>query len=166
MSLNFLKNNSYLFISIALIIFAVLPLFHPGFFTIHDNEQIGRLYELDQALKSGQFPVRIVQDLGFGFGYLLFNFYPPAVYYLGELFHLLQFSFIDSIKIVMGIGFIFSAVFMYLLVKELFGKTGALVASVFYTYAPYHSVDLYVRGALSEFFSFVSRNFLVLFKII
>lgn len=134
---------------------ACIPLFHPGFFPMHDNEQIGRLFALDNALKAGQFPVRIIQDLGFGYGYLLFNFYPPLVYYFGEIFKILSFSYIDSMKIVMGGGFIFAALSMYLFSKELFGKIPGFVASAFYTFAPYHALDLYVRGAVPEFFSFV-----------
>ncbi len=154
MVLGKIRENVFLLFALALTVLAVLPLFHAGFFPVHDNEQIGRLFELDQALKAGQFPVRIIQDLGFGYGYLLFNFYPPFIYYLGEIFHLLQFSFIDSTKIVIGLGFFLSAFFMYLFAKEYFGKVGGMVAAVFYIFAPYHSVDVYVRGALPEFFSF------------
>lgn len=149
------KEHIYLFLAIALTVFALVPLFQPGFFTIHDDEQIGRLFELDQSLKAGQFPVRIIANLGFGFSYLLFNFYPPFVYYLGEVFHLLSFSYIDSMKIVIGIAFIGSAFFMYKFSKEYFGKLGGLVSSVLYIYAPYHSIDAYVRGAIPELFSFV-----------
>ena len=149
------KENIFLILAIALTAFALLPLFQPGFFSIHDDEQIGRLFELDQALKSGQFPVRIIANLGFGFSYLLFNFYPPFVYYLGEFFKLLSFSYIDSMKIVIGLGFVGSAFFMYLLGREYFGKLGGLVSAVLYVYAPYHAIDAYVRGAIPELFSFV-----------
>lgn len=134
---------------------AVAPLFHSGFFPMHDDEQIARLYQLHLALTSGQFPPRWIPDLGFGFGYPFYNFYPPLVYYLGEIFHLLGFSLIISTKIVMALGFLLSGIFMYLLAKEFFGKIGGFVAAIFYLYAPYHSVDLYVRGALAEFYSFV-----------
>lgn len=134
---------------------AVNALFHPGFFPMHDDEQIARLYELHRALSSGQFPPRWIDGLGFGFGYPFYNFYPPFVYYLGEIFYILGFSLIISTKLVMGLGFVFSAIFIYLLAKEFFGKIGGLVTAVFYLYAPYHSVDLYVRGALAEFFTFV-----------
>lgn len=136
-------------------IFSILPLFHPGFFSMHDDEQIARLYEFHQALSAGQFPPRWVADLGFGYGYPFYNFYPPLVYYLGEIFHISGFSFIASTKIVMALGFLLSGIFMYLLAKEFFGKIGGIVAAIFYIYAPYHSVDLYVRGALAEFYSFV-----------
>lgn len=135
--------------------FTVLPLFHKGYFPVHDDEQVGRLIEMDTALKDFQIPPRWTPNLGFGYGYPLFNFYPPFIYYVGEVFHLLGFSFINSIKIVYFLGFFLSAYFMYLFAKELFGRAGGIIAAVFYTYAPYKAVDAYVRGSLSEFFAFV-----------
>lgn len=104
-----MKNK---FILPSLIIIASLiiswPLTKPGLYTMHDDQQIARLFVFDQALKHGQFPVRWVDGLGFGFGYPLFVFYPPLVYLLGELFHLAGFSFINSIKLVF-----FSAIFFF-----------------------------------------------------
>ncbi len=134
---------------------AMAALFQPGFFTMHDDQQIARLFELHNAITNGQFPVRWVSHLGFGFGYPLFNFYPPFVYYFGLIFYFLGFSLIDSTKIVIGLGFLLATLFMYLWVKKHFGKLAGLTAGILYMYAPYHSVDIYVRGALSEFFSFV-----------
>src|SRR5260370_36359340 len=87
-------------------LFAIIPLFHSGLFTMHDDEQVARLSQMYLVLSQGQFPPRWIPDLGFGFGYPLFNFYPPLVYYLGSVIHFIGFSFIDSTKIVMGIGFL------------------------------------------------------------
>ncbi|MCL5435089.1 MAG: hypothetical protein M1405_01745 [Patescibacteria group bacterium] len=150
-----LKRFLPLILLIALSFWAIKPLLSPGFFPIHDDEQIARLYELTMAVNNGQIPPRWVADLGFGYGFPLFNFYPPLIYYLGYLFHLVGFSLIDSTKIVIGLGFILSAYFMFIWVKKHYGVSGGLAAATLYTYVPYHAVDLYVRGALSEFFSFV-----------
>ena len=135
--------------------FTVLPLFHKGYFPVHDDEQVGRLIEVDIAIKDLQIPPRWTPNLGFGYGYPLFNFYPPFIYYVGEVFHLGGVGYIDSIKIVYFLGFFLSAYFMYLFGKELFGRGGGFLAAAFYTYAPYKAVDAYVRGSLSEFFSFI-----------
>lgn len=151
----FIKRNMA-FIAVGLLVtFAIMPLFRPGFFSIHDDEQIARLYEFDQALKDGQFPPRWSKLLGFGYGYPIFIFYPPLIYYLGEIFHLLGFSLIDSTKLVIACGFLLSSIFMYLWIKERFGSLAGVLSATLYTFAPYHAVDIYVRGALSEFFSFV-----------
>lgn len=122
---------------------------------MHDDQQVVRLEQLDKALKGGQFPVRWVEDLGFGYGYPLFNFYPPLSYYLGEIYHLTGLGYIDSIKLVWFTALLGSALAMYFLAKEFFGRAGGTVAALFYLYAPYHAVDAYIRGALAELFSFV-----------
>lgn len=150
-----IKKNISLLIVVGISLIACLSLFNPGFFPIHDDEQVGRLFELNYALESGHFPPRISQNLGFGYGYPFFNFYPSFVYYFAQIFVILGFSYIVSIKLMIVFGFIFASLFMYLFAKEYFGKIGGIVAATLYTFAPYHSVDVYVRGALPEFWSFV-----------
>jgi len=157
---NFFKKIINLrFFWLILLILIALPTFWrllgPGYFSMHDDLQIGRLYEMDLCLRDGQIPCRWVPDMGYGYGYPLFNYYPPLPYYLGLVFHLLGFSYIYSIKILFILGLVFSAVFAYLLGKELWGKYGGMVTAVFYLYAPYHAVDVYVRGALNEFWGLV-----------
>lgn len=153
--MKFLKKHIFLILAISFTFFALMALFHPGFFPIHDDEQIGRLHELNYDLVTLHIPPRLSQNLGFGYDYPFFNFYPPFVYYFAEIFKVSGFSYIDSTKIMIAFGFIFSAIFMYLFSKEYFGKLGGLVSAVLYIYAPYHSVDVYVRGALPEFWTFV-----------
>lgn len=141
---------------IIIILFSLIAarqLFLPGYFPMHDDLQIGRLYQMDKCIKDGQIPCRWVPDMGYGYGYPLFNFYPPFPYYLGEIFHLLGFSFINSIKLVFILGLSLSGIFMFLLTRKFWGDLGGLVSAVFYIWAPYHAVDLYVRGAMGEFWA-------------
>lgn len=149
--LNFLKKNWAVIVVILLCFWAVKSLFVPGYFTAHDDEQIARIFVLDKAIKDGEIPVRWVSDLGFGFGYPLFNFYPPLSYYAADLFHLTGFSFIDSAKFIFILGFVLSSLFMYLWSKEHFGRLGGMFAAILYVYAPYHGVEVYVRGSLPDF---------------
>ena len=157
---------------VALIILIALPTFWrllgSGYFSMHDDLQIGRLYQMDLCFRDGQIPCRWVPDMGYGYGYPLFNYYPPLPYYVGEIFHLLSFSFINSIKILVILSLIFSGIFAYLLGRELWGKYGGLVVAAFYLYAPYHAVDVYVRGALNEFWGlvFFPAVFWAVYKII
>lgn len=155
---NFFKRYQSLIIFCILIViplFAMLPLFHSGFFPMHDDEQVGRLVELAKVVSQGQIPPRWVPDLGFGYGYPLFNFYPPLFYYVGELFSFLGVGFVLSTKIALIIGFICSSISMYLWIQNRFGKMAGIFAAIVYTYVPYHAIDIYVRGAFSEFFSFI-----------
>ena len=148
------KIATLLFI-LTISVLASIPLIKPGLYTMHDDQQVARLFLFDKSIKSGQFPPRWVDDLGFGFGYPLFNFYPPAVYVLGDLFHLFGLSFISSIKLVFFTSIFLSGVSMYILTKEYLGKLSALVSASFYIFVPYRALDVYVRGALAESFSFV-----------
>jgi hypothetical protein len=52
-------------------------------------------------------------------------------------------------------GFVLAAGAMYLFSRIYLNRAGSLLSAVMYTYAPYHSIDVYVRGALPEFWSFV-----------
>lgn len=150
-----LKELLPFLIVILLVVPALLPLFKSGLFTMHDDEQIARLFDLHAALQAFHIPPRIVPNIGFGYGYPFFNFYPPFAYYVGEIFHLIGFGYIDSMKLMLGTGYMLSAVFMYIFAREFFGKLGGVVAAVAYTYVSYHAVDVYVRGAFAEFFAFV-----------
>jgi hypothetical protein len=70
-------------------------------------------------------------------------------------------------KIMMGFGIILAGIFMYFFAKELFGKIGGIVAALFYIYVPYHAIDIYVRGDVSEFwaYAFIPLVFYGLWKI-
>lgn len=125
----------------------------PGYFPMHDDFQLTRLHQMNKCIQDHQIPCRWVPDMGYGYGYPLFNFYPPFPYYLGEVFVLLGFNFITSVKLLFFLGFFLSGLFMYLFAKELWGRWGGVVAMIFYIFAPYHAVDVYVRGAMNEFWA-------------
>lgn len=140
----------FYFLVAVLTIPAVASLLQPGYFPHHDDLQVLRLQQIDKCFKDGQLPCRFVPDPGFGYGYPMFNYYPPLPYYVAEGFYLLGVDIFWSIKLTFVLSFILSGLFMYLLVGSLFGTLPGLVAAVFYVWAPYHSVDVYVRGAMNE----------------
>lgn len=143
---------------------AIWDLLKPGYFPMHDDMQVFRLHQFDKCIKDGQIPCRWVPDGGFGYGYPLFQFYPPLPYYLAEVIHLVGFDLFWSIKILFILSFVISGYAMYLLVKKLFGKVAGITASVFYVYAPYHSVDIYVRGAMNEAWGMVWFPLILLYS--
>ena len=140
-----------LLLTIVLIVPAVFFLFFRGqYWNMHDDMQLIRQLQMEKCLFDGQIPCRWVPDLGYGYGYPLFNFYPPLPYFIGQGFRLLGFSFIGTIKFTAILQFLFSTLGMYLLAASLFGPLGGLLSAIFYTYAPYHAVNIYVRGAMNE----------------
>ncbi|MBI2034661.1 MAG: hypothetical protein HYT11_02915, partial [Candidatus Levybacteria bacterium] len=81
-----LKKNWGIFAILLLSFFSIRPLLVSGFFPMHDDTQVARVYEMWKALRDGMFPVRWVPDLGYGYGYPIFNFYAPLAYYAGAFF--------------------------------------------------------------------------------
>ena len=153
--MKFLKKLlSFEFIALIIItVLALLRLLNNQYFSIHDDQHIARLYLLDQAIRQGDLYPRWVGGLGFNFGYPLFNFYPPLIYYVSEFFHLIGFNLLWSLKLMIITGSFISSIGMYLLGKRFFNKkTGLLVATLF-TFFFYRTITIYIRGAWAEFFA-------------
>src|SRR3989344_8538266 len=79
--------------------FSVRPVFIKGYFPVHDDTQPARVLVMSEQLRKGIFPVRLVDRLGYGYGYPLFNFYAPLPYYLRFLFPLAGLSLFFSVKL-------------------------------------------------------------------
>lgn len=129
-------------------------LFLPGFFPMHDDTQPARVIQMAKALQDGQFPVRVVRDLGYGYGYPLFEFYAPLPYYVGAGAYLAGFDGIVATKIMMGLGMALAGFAMLALGNIFWGLPGALVSAALYLYFPYHAIQLFVRGAVGELYAY------------
>ena len=144
----------------------IKPFFIQGFFPMHDDTQVARVFEMAKVLKAGIFPVRVVPDLGYGYGYPIFNFYAPFAYYIGAGFTFLGLDALVATKIMMALGVILAGVFMYFLVRNFFGEFGGFISGLFYVYAPYHAIDIYARGDVAELwaYAFIPLAFLGIYK--
>jgi hypothetical protein len=143
---------------VIVIFFALLAgrhLLTPGYFNMHDDLQLMRQLSMEKCFLDFQIPCRWIPDMGYGYGYPLFNFYPPLPYLVGQAIRLIGFSFIDTVKITFLISMLGSAIGMYALTKKFFGRLAAITAAVLYTWAPYHAVDVLVRGAMNESWALV-----------
>ncbi|MDI6785140.1 MAG: glycosyltransferase family 39 protein [bacterium] len=109
-----------------------------------------------------QFPPRFVPDLSFGFGYPLFTFVYPLPFYIAEIFHLIGFSLVNSVKLVFGLSIPFSMFFMYKLLKNYLTEELSLAGAVLYIYAPYRALEIFVRGTIGEIVAFVFFPLIIL----
>jgi len=137
----------------ALSIVAVAPLSAPGFFYGAHDATIGAYFlaQFDKGLADGALYPRWAIDWTFGYGYPVFIVIAPLAFYVAELFNVLGAGIIGALKITYALALVCSGWSMYLLGRELFGRTAGVLAAVLYVYAPYHLVDIYVRGDLAEF---------------
>lgn len=139
--------------------FACLPvvwaLFKPGFFITHDGEfNLVRLMHFYDDLQDGQFPVRWISDLNYGFGSPIPSFFYPLMYYLGSLIHTFGFDFGTSLKILIGLSTVGSVLVMYIWLSGRFSMTASLVGSLLYLFVPYRLLTMYVTGSFGVLLSF------------
>lgn len=160
-----IKHLLFLFFIVILSLPAIWDIITPGYFPIHDDTQVVRTQQMYKALTSGQFPVRWVADLGYGYGYPIFNFYNPLPYYFGAGFMFFGFDALLATKLMMIVGVILAGISMFLFARTFFkgsdlsGRSDpfswpAFLTSILYLYAPYHGVQIYVRGAVAEYWAY------------
>ncbi len=145
--------DRHLWLALLLTLPAMLTLLAPGYFMkAHDaRHSIFFLVEFDQSIREGALWPIWGPDHSVGFGYPTFLVYAPLAYYVGEVFHLLGMGFAAAIKATWALGFLVGAAGAYRLARCWFRPAIALVASLAFTYAPYHLSQIYVRAALAEF---------------
>ncbi|MBK8931861.1 MAG: hypothetical protein IPM76_05980 [Chloroflexi bacterium] len=114
-----------------------------------------RLQQLETAVRDGHFPVRWMPDANYGYGYPFYNFYAPLSIYVTAVFRFLGFGYVQSIQLSQLAGFIVAAGAVFVLARRWFNSPWAgLLAAVAYTTAPFHMVNVYVRGdSLAEFWA-------------
>lgn len=149
-----MKKYRDIIILIILCLPIIQPLLTKGYFSMHDDTQVARVVVMGKAIRNGQFPVRWVSGLGYGYGYPLYNFYGPLPYYIGGFLYAAGLDGLIATKVVMASGMMLSALAMYALVTMLFGAASGFVAGLLYAFAPYHAVQLYVRGAVGELWGY------------
>ncbi len=134
-----------------------------GIYTMHDFH-VFRQQQFEKCLiQTKTFPCRWAPDAGLGYGEPVFNFYGQFPYWIGEIFRLTSMSILDSVKANFILTILASSIAMYFLARKLWSNTGALVSALFYAYAPYRAVDVWVRGALNESLAFVFFPLILLF---
>lgn len=148
-------RSRFLFMSLFFVLLASFiagfPLLHWGLPPTHDGEyHVIRFYEFDKTLRSGDWYPRWAADFNNGYGVPLFNYVYPLPNYVASFLHIVGASFIGAFKLNMFFATIVGGLFFYLWAKQFWGNIGGIISSIFYTYSPYHFVDIYIRGSVGE----------------
>ncbi len=114
-----------------------------------------RLHQLETAVRDGHFPVRWMPDANYGYGYPFFNFYAPFAFYIAFLFRWAGAGLVTAVQLSQLAAFLTAAAGMLFLGRRWFrSEWAALLASAAYTLAPFHLVNVYVRGdSIAEFWA-------------
>ena len=143
-----------------LALIAAGPLWGPGLLNTRGGGDspflLLRTHQLAANLRAGIFPVRWMPDAAYGLGYPFFSYYAALPYYLVAGFTLVGLDVLSAIKLTQTLFLAAAALGMYGWAQRmLHSRPGAWLAAVAYTLAPFHLVNVYVRGdSLSEFAAF------------
>jgi hypothetical protein len=144
-----------------LALLAALPVWGPGLVNTRGGGDspflLWRVHQLAANLRAGDLPARWMPDAAYGLGYPFFSYYAALPYYLASLFNLAGLDILSAIKLTQTLGFVLAAAASYGWFRRLFqSQAAAWLGAAAYTFAPFHLLNVYVRGdSLSEFYAFV-----------
>lgn len=150
---NLLKSSSIKSIVLIVVLCGlfIIPLFLKKFPITHDSEpQLARMAAVTKAIYDGHVPPRWASELNYTYGLPSPNFFFPLNGYLGTLLYAVGFTLQTSYKLLLASTFIFSSVFFYLWCKNIFDNKTAIISALLYGLAPYHFLNVYVRGQVGE----------------
>jgi hypothetical protein len=90
-----------------------------------------------------------------GYGAPTTSFYPPGVYYLTSAVYFVARDWQLAWMGFYWLTMLFSAAAIYWYARQHLSRNPSLVAMSVYVFAPYHLLNQYQRGAMSEFTSFI-----------
>ena len=146
------KTRLVLLLFIAFTLIASSPLSLDTWFKGGDSIiHLIRSNDVCYEMSIGNYYPRFLSQSCFGKGLPTLNFYSPAFYLLVGYLNAVGFHIITAMAIVCAGSFLLSGWGMYLWTRKYCGEVGALIAASIYLFAPYHLVDIYLRGAIPEF---------------
>jgi hypothetical protein len=158
------KDTFFIWAIILISSLYLIPLFFSPFYTSHDSEaHVARFAAYYSAFQDGQIIPRWAGSLNFNYGTPVFIFYYPLPGYLASILHLSGINLENSFKLLIALSFIGAPLTFYLWAKSLFKEEIAFAGALFYGFAPYHFLDLYVRGDVAESLAFIFVPLVLLF---
>jgi hypothetical protein len=138
------SSTAYPILAVVLCLFALAPLFYPGYIQTHSGfVSLWNIADLRANLGNW----RWLPHVATRFDPLCSDGLWP--YYLAGM---LPFEPVAAIKVVVGLGWLLGSLGMFWWLKKWLGPSGALLAALAYTYLPHQIATVYVRGAWGEVF--------------
>lgn len=107
-----------------------------------------------QSIKQGDFPVAWTDGFA-NYGMPLGLLAQQTTSYLGALFNFIVNDIVLSFNLVVLLGSFLSTFFFYIFLRLYFNPETAFLGAFFFNFAPYRIFNIYIRGALPEFFAAV-----------
>ncbi len=122
----------------------------------HDMAQhLAVMSQFDLVLRTGIIYPRWQPDFNKGYGLAWTNFYQPGFFYQTSLVNLVFNDWIKTLFALSILGLAASGLTFYLLARLFYNRWAAAIAALLYMILPYHTLDLYWRGAMPELQGFI-----------
>ncbi|MDD5758298.1 MAG: 6-pyruvoyl-tetrahydropterin synthase-related protein [Desulfobulbaceae bacterium] len=140
------------FLISVLSLIAASPLLVSGWYRSHEGTTIiERVIAVAYEINGGNWYPRWLSLGSYGKGEPFLNYYAPGFYLAAGYLKALGLPILIAVKTTCISLFFAGGMGMYLWLKGRYGIFGAIIAAVLYLFAPYHFVNIYVRGAMAEF---------------
>lgn len=152
-----IKNIRYGIVILAVAILISIPLFQKDFDYYHDDgvQHIARAFLTSEAMNANESST-VLSKLQNNFGYSWDLFYGPLSSFCVAVIGILFNNIIIGYKLVLLLGMLLSGISMYYFTKKITDdRNVGVLSSVLYMVMPYHLTDMYIRGSIGEFLSFI-----------
>ncbi|WP_194191777.1 DUF6541 family protein [Clostridium chrysemydis] len=158
------KEGLIILVLIILTTITVIPLFITPIIRGDDIFfHLLRIEDIKNGILGGQFPVQIMPESLYGFGYANGIFYPDLFLYFPALLRIMGVDLRIAYGIFMSLCTFLATFSMYFCVKKIFKNINiAFFSSVIYIFAQYKITDLYFRSAVAEYISFIFIPIIIL----
>ena len=149
-------KTAFLCIS-GIIVLASMPMFMNYVPKGHDLEfHMERIAGIADALRGGQFPVRIYPSAQRGYGYPVSIFYGELLLYLPALLHLSGCPLYSAYRIYVVLINILTCLTAYVCFGKIFrNRKAGLLGAFLYTCSVYRIISVYLRAAVGEYSAMV-----------
>ena len=129
----------------------ILPTLSSGVIRTADGPlHVQRIYAMTTLLASGNLWPRWVPYFHLGYGYPIFNFYPPGTFYAGGLMGLAGIPAPLAFNILTTLAWMLGSVGMYGLARRFLPGKAALLAAMLWAYAPSRLFEVWDQGSLPQ----------------
>ena len=129
----------------------ILPTLGAGVIRTADGPlHVQRIYAMALLLAEGQLWPRWVPYFHLGYGYPVFNFYPPGVFQLGGYLVRLGLDAAAAFTLLAALAWIIGSVGTYGLARRFLPGVTSLLAAALWAYAPSRLVEVWDQGSLPQ----------------
>ncbi|MBZ0279310.1 MAG: hypothetical protein K8L97_01135 [Anaerolineae bacterium] len=129
----------------------ILPTIGDGVIRAADGPlHVHRIFAMTTLLQHGQLWPRWIPWFHLGYGYPVFNFYPPGTFYLGGLLGILGISAPVAFTLLAALAWVLGSLGTYGLARRFLPGSAALLAAMLWSYAPSRLYEVWHQGSLPQ----------------